>query len=63
MTEPLRDIAGITSQYISDYEFALDYFNAGLENRERWLVELASKETDSAVRNRILDLIEEIKNA
>lgn len=63
VTEPLRDIAGITSQYISDYEFALDYFNAGLENRERWLVELASKETDSAVRNRILDLIEEIKNA
>ena len=63
VTEPLRDIAGITSQYLSDYEFALDYFNAGLENRERWLVELANKETDSAVRNRILDLIEEIKNA
>ena len=63
VTEPLRDIAGITSQYISDYEFALDYFNVGLENREQWLVELANKETDSSVRGRILDLIGEIKNA
>lgn len=63
VTEPLRDIAGITSQYISDYEFALDYFNVGLENREQWLVELANKETDSSVRGRILGLIGEIKNA
>lgn len=49
--------------YISDYEFALDYFNVGLENSEQRLVELANKETDLNVRNRILDLIEEIKNA
>lgn len=63
VTEPLRDIAGITSQYISDYEFALDYFNVRIENREQWLIELANKETDSSVRSRILDLIGEIKNA
>lgn len=62
MTEPLRDIAGTTSQYISDYEFALDYFNVGIVNREQWLIELANKETDSSVRIRILDLIGEIKN-
>lgn len=63
MTEPLRDIASVTSQYISDYDFALDYFNAGIENREQWLIELANRETDNSIRRRILDLIGEIKNA
>ena len=63
VTEPLRDIAGLTSQYVSDYDFALDYFNAGIENRESWLIELANKETDLSARNRIIDLIGEIRNA
>lgn len=63
VTEPLRDIASVTSQYISDYDFALDYFNAGIENREQWLIELANRETDNSIRRRILDLIGEIKNA
>ena len=63
VTDPLRDIAKITSQYISDYDFAIDYFNVGLENRERWLVELANRETDLSVGERILELIGEIKNA
>lgn len=63
VTEPLRDIAGLTSQYVSDYDFALDYFNAGIENRESWLIELANKETDLSAKNRIIDLIGEIRNA
>ena len=62
-TEPLRDIAMVTSQYVSDYDFALDYFNVGIENREKWLIELANKETDLSARDRILNLIEEIRNA
>ena len=63
MTDPLRDIAMVTSQYVSDYDFALDYFNAGIENREKWLIKLANKETDLSARDRILNLIEEIRNA
>ena len=53
----------VTSQYVSDYDFALDYFNAGIENREKWLIKLANKETDLSARERILNLIEEIRNA
>lgn len=62
VVEPLRDIARTTNYYVSDYDFAVDYFNAGIENREQWLIELANKEKDLSVKERILKSIEEIRN-
>lgn len=62
VVEPLRDIARTTNYYVSDYDFAVDYFNAGIENREQWLTELANKEKDLSVKERILKSIEEIRN-
>lgn len=62
VVEPLRDIARTTNHYVSDYDFAIDYFNVGIENREQWLIELANKEKDLSIKKRIVKSIEEIKN-
>lgn len=62
VTEPLRDISNATSFYVSDYDFAMDYYKIPLVNRKQWLVDLANKE-DESVRNKILKSIKEIDDA
>lgn len=63
VTEPLRNISEMTSKYISDYDFAIDYFNVNIEHREQWLFDLADKEQDKVIREKIIDSIKEIKHA
>lgn len=62
VTEPLRNISSTTSLYVSDYDFAMDYYKIPLVNRRQWLVDLANKENKSA-RNKILKSIKEIDDA
>ena len=62
ITEPLRDISGICSSYLSDYDFAMDYFKVEPHKRKQWLLDLADKETDESVRRKIFNSIKEIEN-
>lgn len=62
ITEPLRDISGICSSYLSDYDFAMDYFKVEPHKRKQWLLDLADKEIDESVRRKIFNSIKEIEN-